>query len=155
VSKLPGLRTQFPDPLWRHPSYGQVGSTSNPELYGNSRMPSGHSRRTTELGRVEWFLIRLSLFSATRHNQYNHCHTCTNMQNIVITWKANVETNNGKTPNIHSLIWDAADDKIKYCDSLTDPSHFRRNWWVPYLISRSGFRMSAARLFLQTLYAWS
>jgi hypothetical protein len=33
--------TRFPDPLWRHPSYGQVGSPSNPELYGNSRWISG------------------------------------------------------------------------------------------------------------------
>jgi hypothetical protein len=48
--------TRFPDPLWRHPSYGQVGSPSNPDPTsdGNARMPSGHSRRTTELGRVEW-----------------------------------------------------------------------------------------------------
>jgi hypothetical protein len=45
--------TRFPDTLRRHPSYGQVGSPSNPELYGNSRMPAGHSRRTTERGRVE------------------------------------------------------------------------------------------------------
>jgi hypothetical protein len=44
--------TRFPDPLWRH-SYVQVGRPSNPELYGNARMPSGHSWRTTELGRVE------------------------------------------------------------------------------------------------------
>jgi hypothetical protein len=29
VSKLPGLD---PDPLWRHPSYGQVSSPSDPEL---------------------------------------------------------------------------------------------------------------------------
>jgi hypothetical protein len=46
--------TRFPDPLWRHPSYGQVGCPSNLELDGNSRMSSGHSRRTTELDRVEW-----------------------------------------------------------------------------------------------------
>jgi hypothetical protein len=39
--------------IGRLPSYGQVGSPSNPELYGNSRMPSGHSRRSTELDRVE------------------------------------------------------------------------------------------------------
>jgi hypothetical protein len=46
--------TRFPDPLWRRPSNGQVGSPSNPVLYVNARAPSGHSRRTTELGRVEW-----------------------------------------------------------------------------------------------------
>jgi hypothetical protein len=51
--KLPGW-TRFPDPLWRQPSYGQVGSPSNPELYGNSRTASGDSRRTPELGRVDW-----------------------------------------------------------------------------------------------------
>jgi hypothetical protein len=33
----------------------QVGSPNNPELYGNARMPCGHSRRTTELGRVECY----------------------------------------------------------------------------------------------------
>jgi hypothetical protein len=49
VSKLPGL-DRFPDPLWRHPSYDQVGSPSNPELYGNSRTASGDSRTTPELG---------------------------------------------------------------------------------------------------------
>jgi hypothetical protein len=28
-----------------------------PTSDGNARMPSGHSRRTTELGRVEWQII--------------------------------------------------------------------------------------------------
>jgi hypothetical protein len=44
-SKLPGL-----DPV---SGSAMAAPYSNPELYGNSRMPSGHSRRTTELGRVE------------------------------------------------------------------------------------------------------
>jgi hypothetical protein len=62
--------TRFPDPLWRHPSYGQVGSPSNPDLYGNSRMPSGHSRRTTELGRVECFSHELMANSHYYSNSY-------------------------------------------------------------------------------------
>jgi hypothetical protein len=54
VSKLPGLDpvsgSAMAAPSVRSSRY----SPSNPELYGNSRMPSGHSRRTTEFGRVEW-----------------------------------------------------------------------------------------------------
>jgi hypothetical protein len=55
---------RFPDPLWRHPSYGHIWvksvvraiSTSD----GNARMPSGHSRKTElllficALAGIEW-----------------------------------------------------------------------------------------------------
>jgi hypothetical protein len=41
VSKLPGLDPVSGSAMAVHPSYGQVGSPSNPELYVNSRTGSG------------------------------------------------------------------------------------------------------------------
>jgi hypothetical protein len=57
---------------WQIVNGGLVSSVVRaiPTSDGNARMPSGHSRRTTELGRVEWFCTmaqKCSVFVETKN----------------------------------------------------------------------------------------
>jgi hypothetical protein len=56
-------RTRFPDLLWRYPSYGQVGSPSNPDCSTETPecLPDIHEG----LGRVEWRLKNLLITKTT------------------------------------------------------------------------------------------
>jgi hypothetical protein len=64
----PGFRIRYGGTL----HYGQVGSPSNPELYGNSRTASGDSRKTLELGRVEWSQNNPLALVGFYQNLYHH-----------------------------------------------------------------------------------
>jgi hypothetical protein len=90
-----GVNCRFPDLLWRHSSYGQVGSPSNPDLWRKRphafrTFTKDHRTWPSRMGKCATLLQQGRLAQCTKPHtwSYTHTHGGAGLHSVVQDWRS-------------------------------------------------------------------